>query len=112
MLRCVSVVGCTVGFYLPLAAIPLYAATSSRSAAGVANGALLVASVVGELVTPRLVAALGYRRTLAAGLALLGGPTLILLASESVPVIVTDVPPAVLPEDGLTPVTAGAAAAV
>jgi hypothetical protein len=38
----------------------------------------MVATVAGELVTPRLTAACGYRLTLAAGLTLLGAPSLAL----------------------------------
>jgi predicted MFS family arabinose efflux permease len=89
LLRLVSVVGSSVGFYLPLAVIPMFAdAVGTHSAAGAANGALLLASVAGELATPRIVACLGYRWALAAGLALLGAPTLVLFASSSFPVIV------------------------
>jgi predicted MFS family arabinose efflux permease len=89
VLRLVSVVASSIGFYLPLAVIPMFtAAAGSRSAAGLANGALLVASVIGELATPRVVARIGYRGALGAGLALLGAPTLVLLAPSSVPVIV------------------------
>lgn len=89
MLRFVSIIACSVGFYLPLAVVPMFAAAAgSRSAAGLATGALLLASVAGELATARIVARIGYRRTLAAGLILLGTPSLVLLASSSVPVIV------------------------
>jgi MFS family permease len=90
LLRFVSIAACSVGFYLPLAVIPLFAdEAGSRTAAGLANGALLLASVAGELATPRIVTRVGYRRTVGAGLALLGAPTLVLLAFSSVPVIVT-----------------------
>jgi MFS family permease len=89
LLRFVSIVACSFGFYLPLAVIPLFAdEAGSRSAAGLANGALLLASVAGELATPRIVTRVGYRWALGAGLALLGAPALVLLASASVPLIV------------------------
>jgi MFS family permease len=91
MLRFVSVVAGAIGFYLPLAAVPMFAeAAGSRAAAGLANGALLLATVAGELATPRLVARLGYRWALVAGLVLLGTPALVLLTSlgSSVPAIV------------------------
>jgi MFS family permease len=89
LLRFVSVVASAVGFYLPLAVVPMFAAAAgSGSAAGVANGALLVATVAGELVTPRLIGRVGYRWSLASGLVLLGAPTLVLLVSASLPVIV------------------------
>src|SRR4051794_11737087 len=81
LLRLVSVVAVAIGFYLPLAALPMFAAAQgATAAAGLANGALLLCTVAGELATPRLLARLGYRRTLAAGLVLLGLPTLVLLA--------------------------------
>jgi MFS family permease len=89
LLRFVSVVASSIGFYLPLAAMPVFAASSgSAAAAGAANGTLLVATVVGELVTPRLVRHLGYRWALAIGLALLGMPALMLLASAQLEMIV------------------------
>ena len=89
LLRFVSVVASAVGFYLPLAVVPMFAAAAgSGSAAGVANGALLVATVAGELVTPRLIGRIGYRWSLGAGLVLLGAPALVLLISASLPVIV------------------------
>ena len=80
VLRLVSVVAVAIGFYLPLAAVPMFADEAGTSAAaGLANGALLLATVAGELATPRLVARLGYRWALAAGLVLLGTPALVLL---------------------------------
>lgn len=89
LLRLASIAASSVGFYLPLAAIPMFAdAAGSKTAAGLANGALLLASVAGELAAPRIAASVGYRRALAGGLALLGAPALALLASASVPLIV------------------------
>jgi len=80
MLRLVSVVAGAIGFYLPLAAVPTFAAAhGAAAAAGLANGALLLATVAGEFATPRIVARAGYRWTLGAGLALLGLPTPLLL---------------------------------
>lgn len=85
VLRFVSLVGASVSFFLPLAVIPMYA--GSTSAAGWANGALLIATVFGELVTPRLVVRIGYRWALACGLVLLGAPALALLATPSLVVV-------------------------
>jgi MFS family permease len=85
MLRFVSVIGAAVSFFLPLAVIPLY--TGSTSAAGLANGALLIATVLGELATPRLVARVGYRWALASGLVLLGVPAFALLLTPALPVV-------------------------
>ncbi|GAA3801278.1 MFS transporter [Nocardioides panacisoli] len=80
VLRLVSVVAGAIGFYLPLAALPMLAADhGTAAAAGLANGALLVFTVAGELVTPRLLARLGCRWVLAVGLVLLGLPALVLL---------------------------------
>jgi MFS family permease len=91
LLRFVSVVAAAIGFYLPLAAVPMFAdAAGTSAAAGLANGALLLATVAGELATPRLVARIGYRWALALGLVLLGTPALVLLTAvgASVPAIV------------------------
>lgn len=88
LLRFVSIVACSVGFFLPLAAVPLLADSTSSVAGGVANGALLAATVVGELLSPWLLQRLGARFVLAAGLALLGAPTFLLLFSISIPMLV------------------------
>src|SRR4051794_3921985 len=75
LVRFVSIVGSAVGFYLPLSVVPLVAAESgSPGCAGLATVALLVATVVCELVTPRLVAVTGYRWALGLGGTLLGAP--------------------------------------
>jgi MFS family permease len=88
VLRFVSIVASSVGFYLPLAVVPVFAAANGATgSAGLANGALLVATVMGELVTPRIVGRLGYRWTLALGLVLLGSPALLLIASTGLPVL-------------------------
>ena len=88
LLRFVSIVACSVGFFLPLAAVPLLADATSPLGGGVANGALLAATVAGELVSPWLMQRFGARAILAAGLLLLGAPTFILLFSVSLPVLV------------------------
>jgi MFS family permease len=79
LLRFATMLGSSVSFYLLLSVVPLYArAAAGGSAPGLATGALMVATVAGELVTPRLAAACGYRLTLGAGLILLGAPSLAL----------------------------------
>jgi predicted MFS family arabinose efflux permease len=89
LLRFVSVVGSTVSFYLPLSVVPLYARSAGSDAgAGLATGALLLATVAAELATPRLVARIGYRLSLTAGLVLLGAPALALLTSPDLTVVV------------------------
>lgn len=85
LLRFVSLFGAVVGFFLPLAVVPLY--TGAAAAAGWANGVLLVATVVGELATPRLVARIGYRWSLALGLVLLGAPAFALVVTSALPVV-------------------------
>ena len=75
------IAGSAIGFYLPLAVIPL--AAPSAAAAGLSTGAFLVATVLIELLTPGIVARLGYRWTLGAGLVLLGAPTLAMIEGAS-----------------------------
>ncbi|XUM01550.1 hypothetical protein ACQ86F_33585 [Streptomyces venezuelae ATCC 10712] len=55
LLRFVSIVGASTSFYLLLSVVPLYAEASSGGrggAAGLATGALMLATVGGELATP------------------------------------------------------------
>jgi predicted MFS family arabinose efflux permease len=88
LLRLATMFGASVSFYLLLSAVPLYAtATAGSGAAGLATGALMVATVAGESVTPRLVARFGYRLTLAAGLILLGAPSLALIGHSGLDLI-------------------------
>ncbi|MFC8514889.1 MFS transporter [Streptomyces sp. NPDC057257] len=82
LLRFVSMIGASASFFLLLSVVPAYAAeTGGGSAAGLATGSLMLATVLGELATPRLVARHGYRATLMAGLFLLGAPALVLTVS-------------------------------
>ncbi|MFE2142254.1 MFS transporter [Streptomyces sp. NPDC059456] len=89
LLRFVSMLGASAGFYLLLAAVPGYAAASGGAgsggggAAGLATGTLMLATVAGELVTPALVDRHGHRAVLAVGLGLLGAPALTLFCSHS-----------------------------
>jgi predicted MFS family arabinose efflux permease len=79
----VSAFGSMTSFYLLLAVVPLYAtaAGAGRVGAGLTTGALMLATVAAELVTPALLARFGYRVVLAAGLVLLGAPLLVLTRS-------------------------------
>jgi predicted MFS family arabinose efflux permease len=72
----VSAFGSSMGFYLLVSVVPLYAASIGAGGvgAGLATGALMLATVAADLVAPRLVARFGYRAVLAAGLLLLGVP--------------------------------------
>ncbi|MFC7549609.1 MFS transporter [Plantactinospora sp. GCM10030261] len=78
-----------LGFTLLLPVVPLYAATAGASAAvaGLTTGALMLATVVAELVVARLLAAFGYRAVLVAGVLLLTVPTVSLAVSDSIPLI-------------------------
>ncbi len=91
LLRFVITLGASVSFYLLLSVVPLYArqagAGGGNGVAGLATGALMFSTVAGELVTTRLTARFGYRRTLAAGLILLGAPALALTASPTLTMI-------------------------
>jgi MFS family permease len=88
LLRFVSIVGASTSFYLLLSVVPGYATAGSGGGgggtAGLATGALMLATVVGELATPALVNRYGYRLVLAAGLILLGAPALALTWSHDV----------------------------
>lgn len=75
LLRLVSVVAVTVSFFLLLSAVPTHA---GRGAAGLATGALMLSTVLGELAGPRILGRRGHRGPLAAGLFLLGAPALAL----------------------------------
>jgi predicted MFS family arabinose efflux permease len=79
----VSAFGSMMSFYLLLSVVPLFATSAGvgRTGAGLTTGALMVATVVAELATPALLARLGYRTVLSAGLVLLGAPALALTAS-------------------------------
>jgi predicted MFS family arabinose efflux permease len=81
----VAAFGSMTSFYLLLSVVPLYAtsAGAGRVGAGLTTGALMFATVAAELATPALLARLGYRSVLAAGLVLLGAPALALTASAS-----------------------------
>lgn len=84
-------VGALTSFYLLLSVVPLFTATlgDNGAAAGLSTGLLMAATVIAELVTPRLVARFGYRRVFAAGLLLLGLPPLALaLPSDMTTVMV------------------------
>jgi predicted MFS family arabinose efflux permease len=77
------------GFYLLLSVVPLYASSAGAGGlgAGLTTGALMLATVAAELATPGLLARLGYRVVLAAGLVLLGAPALALAGSASLAAI-------------------------
>lgn len=71
-------VGASVSFFLLLSAVPAHAGPGG---AGLATGALMLSTVLGELSGPRILARYGNRGPLAAGLFLLGAPALALPVS-------------------------------
>ncbi|HJD82816.1 MFS transporter [Kitasatospora aureofaciens] len=81
LLRFVSILGASTSFYLLLSVVPGYATAGGGGGwtAGLATGALMLATVMGELATPALVNRYGYRAVLAVGLGLLGAPALALV---------------------------------
>lgn len=90
LLRCfASIAGSATAFYLPLSVVPLYAERAgSNGGAGLATVALLLATAVCGLATPKLISLLGYRRALAVGLVLLGAPAIVLTFGDSTSLIV------------------------
>jgi MFS family permease len=76
-------------FYLLVSVVPGYATASGAGGggAGLTTAALMLATILAELVIPRLVARFGYRMVVAAGLVLLGTPALALPAAAGLPAI-------------------------
>lgn len=77
--------GALSGFYLLLSVVPLYAAAGGAGdvGAGLTTGAMMLSTVLIELVVPRLLARLGYRAVMGLGVLLLGAPVLVLVASPA-----------------------------
>src|SRR6266496_2199976 len=82
--------GALTSFYLLLSVTPMYAmsAGAGSAEAGVVTGSLMLATVLAEFASARLMRRYGYRAVFAAGALLLGGPALALLAPRSVGMIV------------------------
>ncbi|WP_433455207.1 MFS transporter [Streptomyces sp. CA-142005] len=86
LMRFVTVVGASAGFFLLLSVVPMYAQSvpgRGSDEAGLVTGALMLATVTGELMAPWLAARCGYRVALGVGLLLLGAPALVLTVSQS-----------------------------
>lgn len=91
VLRFVTVVGSSASFHLLLSVVPAYAQSGpgrGSDKAGLVTGALMLATVVGELIAPWLGARCGYRVLLGTGLLLLGAPALAMTLSHSMGFIV------------------------
>jgi MFS family permease len=78
-------------FFLLLSVTPMYAAGAGTGSAGagLVTGVLLLGTVAAELAAPLLMRRYGYPVLLAAGVLLLGVPTLALLPGGSLAIIVT-----------------------
>ena len=87
LIRFVSIVALSFSYFLPLAAIPVFTnGLAAGGAAGFANGALLISTVIGEVVAPWILAHTGYRAGLAVGLLALGVPALALMIIPTLPI--------------------------
>jgi MFS family permease len=82
--------GALTSFYLLLSVTPMYAmsAGAGSAAAGLVTGSLMLATVLAEFASARLMGRFGYRAVFAVGALLLGGPALALLGPHSVVTIV------------------------
>ena len=89
-LALLSSFGALTSFYLLLSVTPMYAVSAGAGSAeaGVVTGSLMLATVLAEFASARLMRRFGYRRVFAAGALLLGGPALALLGPHSVIAIV------------------------
>lgn len=78
-------------FYLLLTVVPMYAERSGGGGvgAGLTTGALMLTTVLAELVSPWLVRRFGYRTVLVTGLVLLGAPALALAGGGGMALILT-----------------------
>jgi MFS family permease len=85
----VVVFGSGLSMYLLTSVVPLYLASSGAGGigAGLSTGAMMLAAVAVELVVPRLLRRFGYRGTLGLGLVLLGAPSLGLVFTSSLPLV-------------------------
>ncbi len=78
--------GALTSFYLLLSVTPMYvvSAGAGTAEAGAVTGSLMLATVLAEFASARLMRRYGYRAVFAVGALLLGGPALALLAPHSV----------------------------
>jgi predicted MFS family arabinose efflux permease len=87
----VMVFGSGLSMYLLTSVVPLYLAANGSGGvgAGLSTAAMMFSAVAVELLVPRMLARWGYRAVLGLGLILLGAPSLVLLATASLPVVLT-----------------------
>ena len=89
-LALMSSFGALTSFYLMLSVTPMYAmsAGAGSAEAGIVTGSLMLATVLAEFASPRLMRRHGSRTVFAVGGLLLGGPALALLTPHHVVTIV------------------------
>src|SRR5258708_13724323 len=77
-LALLSSFGALTSFYLLLSVTPMYAVSAGAGSAeaGVVTGSLMLATVLAEFASARLMRRYGYRRVFPAGALLLDGPAL------------------------------------
>jgi MFS family permease len=85
----VMVFGSGLSMYLLTSVVPLYLAANGSGGigAGLSTGAMMLSAVGLELLVPRMLGRWGYQIVLGLGLILLGAPSLVLLATASLPVV-------------------------
>ena len=85
----VMVFGSGLSMYLLTSVVPLYLAANGSGGigAGLSTGAMMLSAVGVELLVPRMLARWGYRVVLGLGLMLLGAPSLVLLLTAALPVV-------------------------
>jgi MFS family permease len=83
------VFGSGLSMYLLTSVVPLYLAASGSGGvgAGLSTGAMMLSAVGTELLVPRVLARWGYQVVLGLGLILLGAPSLVLLFTASLPIV-------------------------
>ncbi|MFI7701349.1 MFS transporter [Nonomuraea sp. NPDC049480] len=76
-------------FYLLLPIVPLYTASggSGEMGAGLSTGVTMLATVLMELVMPALLGRYGYRAGMTLGVLLLGVPSVLLVLSSALPMV-------------------------
>lgn len=76
------------GYALLLPVVPLWVAGAGEFAAGATTGVLMATTILTQLAVPWLMARVGYRAVLGAGLVLLGAPApLLALSADLLPVL-------------------------
>ncbi|WP_410657548.1 MFS transporter [Amycolatopsis sp. lyj-112] len=82
--------GALTNFFLLLSVVPLYVGGSDAGGlgAGLSTGAMMLTTVLLELAAPKLLTRLGYRAVLGLGLLLLAVPSLLLIVSPAMELVV------------------------